>query len=179
LVTTTHQLAKAVLDIDLARNTAVGRACWLSLLRSLLWDWLFIIEQCSWPYDEDKAQSERHGPFWNDPNWRSVADHYRQRPPGVGGYNALTIVLMILLMITMNVAEKSDEQTGKTKKSTIMTIEFRKVSYSSESDDLSYPFWRVDYELDGERRRRDVQARSAADAHRIVCHELGVLYRAL
>jgi hypothetical protein len=86
---------------------------------------------------------------------------------------------MILPTHEMNVAGKADDQMAKTQKAAIMTVEFRKVSYSGESDNLSYPFWRVDYELDGERRRRDVQARSAVDAHRIVCHELGVPYRAL
>jgi hypothetical protein len=60
-----------------------------------------------------------------------------------------------------------------------MTVEFRKVHYTRESGNLYYPFWRVEYEIDGERQWQDVQAQNAVAAHQIVCQELSVPYRAL
>lgn len=60
-----------------------------------------------------------------------------------------------------------------------MTFEIRCVSFAHELGDRYYPYWRVDFEIDGERRYRDVQAQEVYGAQHVICRELGVPFRPL
>jgi hypothetical protein len=55
-----------------------------------------------------------------------------------------------------------------------MTVLFRQIAYSRESNLRYYPFWRVDLEIDGQRKWGEVQAQTAMCAEQAVCRELGV-----
>jgi hypothetical protein len=58
-----------------------------------------------------------------------------------------------------------------------MTLAFRRISFARESGEHYYPFWRVEFEMDGKPQWRDVQAQEVYGAQQVICHELGVPFR--
>jgi hypothetical protein len=58
-----------------------------------------------------------------------------------------------------------------------MNLAIRQISYARQSGDDYRPFWRIDFELNGERRFRDVQAQSVIDAKRLLCRDLGIAFK--
>lgn len=58
------------------------------------------------------------------------------------------------------------------------SAKFYYVGYSHASDDPQFPFWRVEYEVDGHKHLEPaVQANTAICALQVVCCALGVPYR--
>jgi hypothetical protein len=58
-----------------------------------------------------------------------------------------------------------------------MAVTFRQISYARETEQHYYPMWRVDFEVDGKRQYRDVQAQNVIQAQQIMCAELGIPFR--
>jgi len=50
----------------------------------------------------------------------------------------------------------------------------RQIAYSRESNLHYYPFWRIDLEINGQRRWAEVQAQTAICAEQVVCRALGI-----
>ena len=55
-----------------------------------------------------------------------------------------------------------------------MALALRQISYARESGQHYYPFWRIDFELDGKRRWHEVQAQNAICAEQEFCAQLRV-----
>jgi hypothetical protein len=60
-----------------------------------------------------------------------------------------------------------------------MTVAFKRIAYACGSGVHYYPFWRVDFEINGKPFWRDVQAQTAICAQHAICHALGVPFRAI
>jgi len=55
-----------------------------------------------------------------------------------------------------------------------MSLFVRQISYARQSGDQYRPFWRIDFELNGERQYRDIPAQNVIDAKQALCRDLGI-----
>ena len=57
-----------------------------------------------------------------------------------------------------------------------MNLNINQISYACESGSHYYPFWWLDYELDGKRQLRKMQAQNVIDAKQALCRELNIQF---
>jgi hypothetical protein len=64
------------------------------------------------------------------------------------------------------------------KRESVMNVAFSQIA-SRESGNQYLPIWRIDFEINGKRHWRDVQAQDVYGAQHVLCRELRIPFRPL